>query len=314
MKNTLLLDNLSRSLHKVGFQLKKHSPAILVGAGIVGVVASTVMACKATTKANDILENSKKQLDDIKAVANDEVIKASGEYTEKDQKKDLTIVYTKTGLDLVKLYAPAAALGVLSITSILVSHNILHKRNVALAAAYTVVDSTFKDYRKRVVDRFGKRIDHELRYNIKAEQVETIDIDENGNEKVEKKTIEVADINTDKYSDFARFFDELNPNYKKDPSYNLWFLKSQETWANQKLQKQGYLFLNDVYEALGFPKVPAGQVNGWVYDKNNPIGDNFVDFGLYDVHKKGSRDFVNGYEPAILIDFNIDGNVLKWVK
>lgn len=309
MRNVKLLNNASRAFYKVGFQLKKHSPAILVVAGVAGVVTSTVMACKATLKVNTILEETKKQVDQIHEYANNEELKESGKYTEKDCKKDLTIVYTRTGLQLAKLYGPSVLLGTVSIVSILASYKILNTRNLALSAAYTVVDKSFKDYRKRVQERFGKRVDYELKHNIKAQTIETIDIDENGNEVTDVKTVDVTAYDPNDISEFAVFFDEYSPCWSKSAEQNRIFLQMQQAYANDKLKMQGYLYLNEVYEMLGVKKTKAGHVVGWVYDEKHPIGDNFVDFGIFDIHKKGCREFVNGYERSILLDFNVDGNV-----
>ena len=242
-----IMKNVTRSFNKVGFQLKKHSPEILIVTGVVGVVTSAVMACKASTKVSDILEDTKEKVDQIHEVLADETI-SEEKYSEEDSKKDLAIVYAQTGLKLVKLYAPSIILGALSITSILASNNILRKRNVALAAAYATVDKGFKEYRSRVVDRFGKELDRELKYNIKAKEIEETVVDEKGKEKTVKKTINVADPN--EYSDYARFFDDGCTGWDKDPEYNLMFLKRQQQHANDMLQARGYLFLNDVYEML----------------------------------------------------------------
>ena len=114
------------------------------------------------------------------------------------------------------------------------------------------------------------------------------------------------------YSDYARFFDVGNPNWEKDSEYNLMFLKRQQAYANDKLKANGYLFLNEVYDMLGIPKSKAGQVVGWIYDPENGSGDNYVDFGIYNVNREAARDFVNGYERTILLDFNVDGNI--WEK
>ena len=310
MNKTTIMTNLQRTFSKTTLKLKKHSPEILVVTGIVGVVTSTVMACKATTKLDAILEESKADIDKIHEVMEHPEL-VNCEYTEEDGKKDLTIKYVQTGVAVAKLYAPAVAVGALSITSILAGHNILRKRNVALAAAYSVIDKSFKDYRGRVVERFGKELDRELKYNIKTAEIEETIVDEKGKEKTVKKTVEVLDPNT--VSDYARFFDAGNAGWDDNPEFNLMFLKKQQNFANQKLQTEGYLFLNDVYEMLGIPKTSAGQVVGWVYDEKHPIGDNFVDFGLYDIHKEKTRDFVNGYEKVILLDFNVDGNILDFI-
>lgn len=285
--------------------VQKHSPEILAGVGVVGVVASTVMACKATMKLNDILEESKETRDKIRKVENDPAY--ADKYTPEDAKKDLTINYTQTGMKIAKLYAPAVILGSASLGCLLASNDILRKRNAALSAAYMTVDKSFKEYRSRVAERFGEEVEKEIRYNIKAEEIETTVVNEDGSETTIKETVNMMDPNL--YSDYAKFFDEANPNWKNDPEYNLMFLKSQQQYANDLLQARGRLFLNEVYDMLGIDRTKAGQVVGWVYNKENPIGDNFVDFGIYDMSKERVRAFVNGYETNILLDFNVDGNI-----
>ena len=310
MKVKEIINSVSYNAHRIGFKIKKASPEIMVVAGVVGVVTSTVMACKATTKVNDILEETRKQVDDVHNVLDSDVI-TEEEYNNDDAKKDLAIIYTQTGVKLIKLYAPSVIVGALSITGILASHKILKKRNVALTAAYATIDRSFKEYRGRVVERFGKELDRELRYNIKAQEIEEKTVDKDGNETIEKKTISVVDPNM--YSDYARIFDNGSMGWTKDPEYNLMFLKLQQNQANDRLRAQGYLFLNDVYDMLGIPRTKAGQIVGWIYDKDNPVGDNFVDFGIYDIYNEKACDFVNGRERSIVLDFNVDGNILDMI-
>lgn len=291
--------NVTRAINKAGFKLKKHSPEILIVAGVVGVVTSAVMACKATMKLNDTLTDTKEKVEDFHA---DEA-----NYTEEEGKKTLTLIYSKAALDIAKLYGPSVVLGGLSITAILTSNNILRKRNIALAAAYTAVDKSFKEYRGRVIERFGKELDRELKYNIKAKEVEETVVSEDGTEVVEKKTIELADPNT--YSPYAKFYDDGCSGWTKDSEANLMFLRMQQDAATKRLKQQGWLLLNDVYDMLGIPRTKDGMVIGWVYDEKHPVGDNFVDFGIYDINRASNRDFVNGYERTILLDFNVDGNI-----
>ena len=299
--------SLIRTTNKIGLILKKNSPKILMSVGIAGSVVSTVLACKATLKVKNILDEKNETVEQIHNCVEDETV----DYNEEDKKKDLTILYAQTGVKLAKLYLPSIALGALSIASIISGYKILNKRNVALAAAYTVVDKGFKNYRKNVVERFGKEVDRELRHNIKAKQIEEKYIDKDGNEKTRKK--KVYEISEDKkpgegISEYAKFFDEWNSDeHSKDPEYNLMFLRKQQDYANEVLKHQGYLFLNEVYDMLGIPRTQAGQVVGWIYDENNPTGDNYVDFGIYDLHDQQKRDFVNGLERNILLDFNVDG-------
>lgn len=311
MKKLKITKNVTRAFGKAKLQLKKHSPEILVISGVVGTVAAGVMACKATTKASDILEEMHESMDQIHKVNEMAKENENISYDENDLKKDTTMVYVQTGVKFAKLYGPSLAVGILSITSILVGHNILRKRNLALAAAYTTVSNSFKAYRGRVADRFGDDVEYQLRHGIKAEEVEETVVDDDGNEKTVKKTIDVMDPN--KVSDFARIFDDGNIGWEKDSEHNLAFLKMQQNYANDILKTRGYLFLNEVYEMLGFNKTKAGQVVGWIFDESDPKCDNFVDFGIYRGESPAVRAFVNGDERSILLDFNVDGNILDRV-
>lgn len=309
-KDMKIMNTVNRVVGRTGLKIKKHSPEILVGAGIVGVVASGVMACKATTKIDEVLAETKENLEKTRNYVEEHGY--SEKYTEEDHKKDTTIFYARGGMELAKLYAPAVTLGVVSITAILAGHNILRKRNVALASAYAIVDKTFKDYRGRVVERFGEELDKELRYNIKTKEIEETVINEDGTETTVKKTVNVADPNN--ISDYARFYDDGCTGWSKDPEFNLMFLKDQQRFANDLLQTKGHLFLNEVYDMLGIPRTQAGQIVGWIYDKKHPVGDNFVDFGIYsDIYDGRNRDFVNGIERTILLDFNVDGDILHMI-
>lgn len=311
LNKTEIVNKVSRTFHRTAFKFKKHSPEILVVSGVVGVVGATVMACKATLKVNEIKEEALENLDKIHEAGEKGMTQAGEVYTEEDVKKETAIVYVQTAYKYVKLYGPALVVGGLSITAILAGHNMTRKRNVALAAAYTALETSFKDYRGRVVERFGEALDKELRYNIKTKEIERVVKNEDGTETIVKEDIEIADINL--YSEYAKFFDDGCNGWTKDPEYNLMFLRQQQRYANDRLQRQGYLFLNDVYEMLGIPRSPAGQIVGWLYDEKNPLGDNCVEFGIYDMHKPGCRNFVNGYERTILLDFNVDGEIYKYI-
>ena len=286
-------------------KVEKHSPEILMGVGVVGVVATTVTACRATMKLNDILDECAETRDKIKSVQENPAYE--DRYSDEDAQKDLTINYVQTGVKIAKLYAPSVALGVLSVGCLLGSHSVMQKRNAALSAAYLTVDKSFKEYKQRVIDRVGEEVEKEIRYGIKAEEVAETVVDEDGNETTVTETVKM--MNPNLYSDYARFFDAASPCWQNDPEYNLMFLRAQQQYANDLLRAKGRLFLNDVYEMLGLEKSKAGQIVGWVYDPENPNGDNFVDFGIYDMSKERVRAFVNGYEANILLDFNVDGNI-----
>lgn len=309
MKKMQIMNKITGTFNKVGYQIKKYSPEICIVAGVFGVVASTVMACKATTKVSEILDETKDALDVIHKGVEDGEINGK-EYTQEDSKKDIVITYAQTGVKFVKLYGPSIVLGGLSLTSIISSNVILRKRCGALAAAYATVDKGFKEYRERVTERFGADVEREIRYGIKTKEVEETVVAEDGSETVVKKTVSTVDpevaVNC---SPYAKFFDAASPYWEKDPEYNLMFLKAEQNYANDLLRSQKYLFLNDVYKRLGIPETKAGQVVGWIYDEKNPVGNNYVDFGIFTSEREKTRDFVNGYENCILLDFNVDGDI-----
>ena len=309
--NNKFMNKVTGTFNKVGFQLKKYSPEIFMAVGVVGVVASAVMACKATTKIGEILDETKDTVDAIHTgMENGEI--NGVEYTEEDGKKDLVTTYVQTGVKFVKLYAPSVILGGLSLASILTSNNIMRKRCAGLAAAYATVDKSYKEYRGRVADRFGTDVEREIRYGIKAKEVEETIVTEDGSETTVKKTVKTIDPSVAvNCSPYAKFFDPASPYWEKDPEYNLMFLKAEQNYANDLLRSRKYLFLNDVYKRLGIPETQAGQVVGWIYDEKHPVGDNYVDFGIFTNENERARDFVNGYENCILLDFNVDGEIWK---
>lgn len=312
MKNELVA-KASRSLHAVGFKIKKHSPEILAVVGVVGIVASTVMACKATTKVSTIVDETKETIDTIHEALENEMQTPEGEvYTQEDANKDLAIVYTQTGLKFVKLYGPSVALGIASIACMVGSNRILRKRNVALAAAFATVDKSFKEYRGRLIDKFGTDLDRELRFNIKAKEIEETVVDENGNETVVTKTVELADPNVS-HSLYSVVFCEGSLGWTKNPELNKVFLVQQQNHANDKLRMNKVLFLNEVYDMLGVPRTAYGQIAGWVYTEDSTAGDNYVDFGIFDTNNPKACNFVNGHERSIILDFNCVGNVLDYV-
>lgn len=294
--------NINSMVNKGKLAIKQYSPEILVITGVVGVVVSAVMACKATRKIDPVLEAHRKNAEAVHR----KYEKAKNDHAEK---REITLVYIKTGMGFVKLYAPSVTIGALSITGILAGNNILRKRNIALAAAYTAIDASYKQYRGRVIERFGEEVDKELRIGSHQEKIEVIEKDENGEEKKVKKTITVVDSSL---SDYARYFaygeaKAAEPN----ADYNLFFLKAQQELANHMLRANEHLFLNEVYDMLGIEKSVAGQIVGWIYDKNaEDRGDNYVDFGIQEVYRK-RNDTPGDYEKVFLLDFNVDGEILN---
>lgn len=310
MKKNEIMQKISSKFGRAGLKFRKHSPEILIVAGVIGTVASAVMACRATTKISGIMEEHSDTVEKIHTAQETGSIHSKTEnaivpYTEDDAKKDLTIAYIQTGLKFVKLYAPSVIFGVLSLTGIVASNQILRKRNIALMAAYATLDKSFKEYRARVAEKYGDEEEKAIRFNIKAQDVEITKTDEDGNETTETVTVDTA-----RPSDFARFFDETSLQWDRNAENNLFFLKIQLIRFNDLLKTRGHVFLNEVYDALGLTRSTAGQVVGWIYDPDNPKIDSYIDFGIYDSTSgdfNRKRMFVNGDEQSILLDFNVDG-------
>jgi hypothetical protein len=303
---------LSLGLGRTGLLLKKHSPEILMATGVAGIVTSTVLACRATLKADEVLDNAKVKLDKIhEAKEQIEKMDMNDEphisYSEQDYKKDLAVTYLQTGWDFVKLYGPAVTLGLASIACMVTSHGIMRKRNLALVAAYKAVEESFSQYRKRVVEELGEEKDRQFKYGIKKEKVSEVAMDEDGNEVVNEKEVETIDPNG--ISQYARFFDESSTQWSKTPEYNMQYVLCQQRYANDLLNSKGHLFLNEVYDMLGLERSQAGTIVGWV--KGN--GDNYVDFGIFDEENEAKRAFVNGHERSILLDFNVDGIIYNLI-
>lgn len=307
MKNKNIIANAKRNMHRGALVLKKNSPEILVVLGVIGAVASAVMACKATRKLDDVLDETKDSIDAIK----EHVEENNNEYSEED-KKELATTYAKATVKVASLYVPSVILGVASISAILGGHNILRKRNIALAGAYTALDKGFKEYRGRVVEKFGEQVDKDILFNTKAKEFTSTTENEDGTTTEKKEIVDVMDPLAN-ISPYAKFFDESCLGFVKNPEANMLFLRKQMAYANERFRQQGYLFLNDVYDMLGIPRTSAGQIVGWLYSKDNPIGDNMIDFGIYNMNQERNRDFVNGYESCILLDFNVDGPIYNMI-
>lgn len=319
MKKKEIMTKATQVLSKTAFKLKKASPTIMVIGAAIGGVTATVLACKATLKAQDILAEHKSGVEKIHEakdkVDSGEIKLSEGEtYTEKDMKDDITKQYLKTGLKLAKVYAPAVGLGAASLGCMFGSHHIMTKRNATLTAAYIALEQTFNSYKNRVTDRFGERVQHELEQNIKAVEVETKKVDENGVEEVIKEYRDIAEQADDPCS---LIFDETVDTWQRDADLNRNYLLLMESAANKRLRTQGHLFLNEVLSMIGTHggqslRTPAGQIIGWIYDPDSTSLHNRVDFGItnYAPNNEALNSFLRGEERSVILHFNCDGIII----
>jgi hypothetical protein len=300
------------SFQKGLLRVSKYAPEILTGVGIAGVVTSTVLIARASTKVEVVMMNHDSRIADAKFQKVEQILDDTrGEVHEdsldlekvKLEGKELLPIYAHTSLDILKLYGPGVSMSAGSIIAILAAHGIMKRRTVALMGAYKAVESAFSAYRQRVIEEFGDEKDRDFRLGFRTEKIK--------DEETGKSTV-VRRFDPNHTSLYARFFDEGNPNWVNDPEYNLMFLKNMQSYMNDKLMIRGYLFLNDVYDALGMERSSQGQVVGWVVDPSNN-GDLYVDFNIYNADSSRARDFVNGLESSILLDFNVDGPILDLI-
>ena len=293
-----------RSCKKAERTVRKHSPEILMGAGVIGTVAGAVMACKETLELEDVLDECKHEKMEL-----EEQYAMSEEYSEDALKKDQVKLTIKQAAKIVKLYAPSVIMEVTSIGVIFASNDIMRKRNASMAAAYATLNSMYKRYRQNVIESYGEEVDKDMRFGVKHEKV--TEIDEDGNKvKIDARIVDL-DNTALAISDYSRFFQMGCKGFDASSGrYNLLYLKGIQAMFNNKLIADGYVMLNDVYRELGFDTIPEGWSIGWVYDETNPIGDNYIDFGLYEARNKNQRA-VNDWEPVILMDFNVDGNLYE---
>lgn len=308
-----IMKKIGGMVNKVTVKFKKHSPEILIIMGSVGFISGTVMACVATVKATKVVDKMKKDIqnvhDRVDVTVNENTTGTESVETSDTKNKELTVIYANAGLELLKLYVPAVIISGFSIGSIAASSMIYRQRNLALGAAYAALDQSYKEYRKRVVEKYGDHEDERFKYGLKTVTTEEATVKTDTGETVTVGTgLEVCDPNLK--SDYAIYFDKsVSRAHEKNDDYNMMFLRAAENFANDKLRTQGHLFLNEVYDELEIPHTKQGQIVGWIYNPEHPSGDSdgYVKFRILETYRETSP---GEYEPAILLDFNVDGNIL----
>jgi hypothetical protein len=295
-------DGIGRKIGDTSLLASEHAPKILFVGGVVGMVGSTVLACRATLKVEEVLdeiETNKQTASDTKHMVDTGQVSKDVTYTDKEYKKDLYIISVRGAGKIARLYAPAVLLGGASIFALTKSHNLLQDRNLALTAAYAAVDGAYARYRERVIERYGEEVDRELRYDT-----ETIDVVDEETGKVTSEEI----ITGAPGSGYARWYDEISSaNWSPDRDVNMLFLRNVQNYMNDRLHIKGHVFLNEVYDALGLTHTNKGAMVGWRYDKNS--GDDYIDFGILEGRSQEFKPGMNGREGAILLDFNVDGTI-----
>ena len=323
---TKLTAPVSAGFSKVKFTAVKYSPEICLVLGIGTGIATVVSACKATLKADDILNQLEEEKGRIE-IATKEAEEKGKDYTEKDKNKDMSIAYAHAAAGFIKLYGSTIVLGAISGGLIVCSYGIMRKRNLGLIAAYKALDNGFKRYRARTVEKFGEDVDRELASGVTKKKVMVKDADpETGEVKAEKQEVSTIDeamledpSNYDRI--FARGIASACTSY--DPNTNESFLEGMEAYFTHLLQTRGYVFLNEVYRKLGYPDTSSGQIVGWILDYADPnyrskrvsFGNKarvYCDGGDY-VHSTG-RIEPSYVESGYYLTFNVDGVIWNLIN
>lgn len=304
--NTQALVQATKSVvSRGGLVLKKHSPTILTVGGIAIIGAGAVLAWRAGRKHEEVKVKADarvKEVEDTRDNLDEEF------YPEDQYKKERALAVLHGVGDFTKLYAPAVLMTATGIMSILVGHKILKSRNMALMAAFQMVNQAFMKYRERVIEEFGPEKDYIYRTGSTVEETVKTSRDENGKKvkTVEKSVTTVKDDG----NPYRFFFDETSSSYRKNRLMNLTFLRHQQLYANDMLRLRGHVLLNDVLDSLGLERTPAGAVCGWIRGAED--GDNFVDFGIFDRLTGDPYDeMINPgtTEPTMVLTFNVQGVV-----
>ena len=282
--------------HNVARVVVKHAPTILTATGTVGLVGTAVLASRATLTYKELIA------DEVMVITDGpNLMKRNEHYTEDEFRKDRIVCYSRIVTKTVKHYAPTIALGVASIAAFWWSHSIQSKRIAGLAAAYAALDTSYRKYKKSVASVSGEESMKKVEEKILDDVVFT-------DEPFEYD--KMAESVIPEYSPYARIIDETSSVW--DPSDDIAELNihAQLHYMNDLLRTRGYLFLSDVYDALGIPRTPASQVVGWLWKKGD--GDHYVSFGDIEGHRIRFWDDSRRREVAnYLLDFNVDGEIVN---
>jgi len=297
-----LPESITQTFGRQVLNLQKNSPRLLFVAGVAGAIGATVLACRATLKVNQALDDIQKNIEKVNDQHEERASvlihhNAPVKIEEIDwmHRRELARTYVIGAGSIVKLYGPAVLLGAGAIAALTTSHITLSNRNKALTAAYSAVAASFEAYRERVKKELGVDKELDIYHGARIEKHE-----------IDGKVQDVKVLDPNGYSLYSKIFDESNPNWVRNAEYNRMFIQCQQNYLQHLLQARGHVFLNEAYDQLGFPHTQAGSVVGWVIGN----GDNFIDFGIFEAT---SSEFSNGFERSIILDFNVDGVIYNLI-
>ena len=312
--------SISTAVVRGKMSVEKNSPEILLVGGIFTILGGTYLACRATLKFQDLIDEHEDIVDKMEKTreyAEAGKLKEGKTYTEEEHMQDLVAETVKFAMRLVKLYGPAVITSAVGIAMLVYGNRILNARNAALVSAYATLKGAYDAYRKRVIKEFGEEVDTYIRFRKPLDKDFVIKEDKKGGKEID---FDEAELPGEIYdvdgvgefygrSPYARLWDSTSPQWRHDTGSNHFFLKVAEREMNDKLHARGTLMLNEVFDMLGLERTSAGCVVGWTSDDIG--GDGFVNIGID--HPINDWDNHSPEGNPVILDFNVDGLVYEKV-
>lgn len=216
---------LTRLFKDVGLTLEKHSPEILIGLGIAGMITTTILAVKATPKALQLIEEKKDELE-VDSLAPVEVVKTTW-----------------------KCYVPAAVSGVAAAACIIGANSVHTRRHATLAAAYKLSERALHEYRDSVIETIGEKKERAVRDKVSEKQIKEHPV----------KQTEV--IVTGKGQ--TLFFEPLSSRYFYSDLEKIKRAENKLNKEIICDPFESGVSVNDFYDEIGIPTTATGDSLGW---------------------------------------------------
>lgn len=232
--------NWAKFIKSAQISLSKHTPEILTGFGIAGMITTTILAVRATPKALVLLQ-------DAEIEKYDEQVKAG---VEPDELVGLTSVeVVKTAW---KPYIPAAVTCAASVACLIGASSVHVRRHAAIATAYKLSETALSEYREKVVEHIGEKKEHTIREKVAEKRVKDNPVSKN----------EVIVTGTGD----TRFYDPMSGRHFYSTVEKV---KKAENDINKRMIHDicGYASLNEFYDEINLPRTDVGDMVGWNTDK-----------------------------------------------
>lgn len=271
------MNKFDKFVRGIKVSLSKHSPEILTGIGIAGMITTTVLAVRATPKALQLIEQKKEEINNQKI---DDELNNGGDLRNYHETKKLS--FADTFKATWKCYIPAAVTATASVACLIGASSVHVKRNAVLATAYQLSETALTEYREKVIETIGEKKEETIREKVNKERLEKNPVSKNEVIITEKGNTLCYDHMSGRY--FKSDMDKINKAVNE---------------LNKQLLHDYYVSLNDLYSELGLDSISLGDKLGW----NSDMGLIVVDFGSH-VADDGTPCLVMDFDKPPKYDFD----------